>query len=230
MKDQGACIIDIGGESTRPGSQPVSAGEQIARVIPVIKGIRAESDIPISIDTCIPDVAEAALESGAGMINSINGMETPGMAELAAGYCVPVCVMHMQGTPESMQNRPRYRDASGEIADYLLSRVIHLGETGIPRERILVDPGIGFGKSLENNLDLLRSLEWIGIHTGCRVLLGHSRKSFLGILSGIENPSERDALTHVASVLVAGADVLRVHDVKGTATSFKVAEALGVFE
>lgn len=230
MEGEGASMIDIGGESTRPGSSPVSAEEQISRVIPVIRGIRAESGVPVSIDTSIPDVARAALSAGAGLINSINGMETPGMAEIAAETGVPVCVMHMQGTPKTMQQRPEYRDASGEIADYLLSRVEYLEEHGICRERILVDPGIGFGKNLENNLDILRSLEWIGAHTRCRVLLGHSRKSFYGMLCGVEDPSERDALTHVTSVILSGADILRVHDVRGTVAAFKIADALGVFE
>ena len=230
MAKEGASIIDVGGESTRPGSLAVSARVQTARVVPVIETIRKTSSVPVSIDTCLPRVASAAVSAGASMINSVNGMETPGMAETAAELGVPVCVMHMRGTPVTMQENPGYGDASLEIGNYLLDRVDALTGTGVKKENILVDPGIGFGKRLEDNLELLRSLEWLKVHTGCRVLLGHSRKSFLGSISGIEDPVERDSLTHVVSVLQRGADIVRVHDVPGTEASFRLAEKMGVFQ
>lgn len=229
MESAGASIVDIGGESTRPGALPVTAEEQISRTIPVIRALREESGIPVSIDTCLPEVARAAADAGAGMINSVNGMETPGMAETAAELGIPVCLMHMKGKPENMQNDPCYGDASREIGDYLQKAVRRLTEAGVEKERILVDPGIGFGKRLQDNLELLGSLEWFRAHTGCRLLLGHSRKSFLGMITGIQEPGERDFLTHLVSVLARGADIIRVHDVPGTAAAFKVAGMMGVF-
>lgn len=229
MERSGASIIDVGGESTRPGALPVDPEEQMNRVIPVIEGIRERSGVPVSIDTRIPEVASAAVAAGAGLINSIDGMETPGMAKTAASLQVPVCVMHMKGTPGNMQDHPEYGDAPGEIGDYLLERVEYLESAGIKRENILVDPGIGFGKRLEDNIELLRSLEWIRRRTACRVLLGHSRKSFLGRISGIDQPRRRDFLSHIVSVLAVGADVLRVHDVPGTKASLDLAERMGVF-
>ncbi len=228
MERSGASIIDVGGESTRPGALPVDPDEQISRVVPVIQGIRETSGVPVSIDTRIPEVAAAAVAAGAGLINSIDGMETPGMAETAASLQVPVCLMHMKGVPRTMQHSPEYGDAAGEIGDYLLGRVKYLESAGIKRDSILVDPGIGFGKRLEDNMELLRSLEWIRHRTRCRVLLGHSRKSFLGMISGIDQPSGRDFLSHIVSVLARGADVLRVHDVAGTKASLDLAERMGV--
>jgi dihydropteroate synthase len=226
MEEAGADIIDIGGESTRPGSRAVSAEQQKLRVVPVIKAIREVSSVPISIDTTFPEVARAAVKAGAGMINSVNGLETHGMPELAVSLELPVVVMHMKGTPETMQGKPFYRDATGEITDYLVSRVEALVKLGMPRELILVDPGIGFGKRLEDNLELIRSLKWIAAVTECRVLMGHSRKSFLGSITGIQKPDLRDSVTHVVTVLAEGADVVRVHDVQGTVAAFKVAEAV----
>ena len=226
MQEAGADIIDIGGESTRPGSRAVSVEQQKLRVVPVLKAIREVSSVPISIDTTIPEVARAAVKAGAGMINSVNGLETPGMLELAVSLELPVVLMHMKGAPETMQEKPFYRDAAGEITDYLVSRVEALVKLGMPRELILVDPGIGFGKRLEDNLELIRSLKWIAAVTGCRVLLGHSRKSFLGSITGIQKPGLRDSVSHVVTVLAEGADVVRVHDVQGTVAAFKVAGAV----
>jgi dihydropteroate synthase len=226
MEKAGADIIDIGGESTRPGSHSVSAEKQISRVIPVIMKIRERTSIPLCIDTCLPDVAQAAVEAGAGMVNSIDGMETPGMAELAVSLGVPVAVMHKKGIPATMQINPSYSDVEREVAHYLLSRVLFLVSKGLSRECILVDPGIGFGKTLENNLSLLRSLEWIGSLTGCRVLLGHSRKTFLKTVTGIELPDERDSVTHIVTSQIRGADMVRVHDVPGTVAALKLTSAL----
>jgi dihydropteroate synthase len=226
MEEAGAAIIDVGGESTRPGSKTVSAGEQRSRVIPVIKAIRELSSVPVSIDTCVPSVAEAAVEAGAGMVNSINGMETPGMVELAVSLSVPVVVMHMKGTPENMQVEPFYSDASAEVQEYLVSRVQTLLRAGLQKKKIIVDPGIGFGKRPGDNLVLINSMKELGIITGCRTLLGHSRKSFLGSITGIEKPDRRDGVTHAVTTHVNGVDILRVHDVEGTVAALKVAEAL----
>lgn len=226
MEKSGAHIIDIGGESTRPGARSVSAMEQRSRVLPVIEAIRQRTEVPISIDTCIPEVVEAAVKAGAGMINSINAMETPGMIELAASMGLPVVLMHMKGIPGTMQNGPFYGDASREIAHYLLYRVEALVKAGLPREKILVDPGIGFGKRQEDNIALIHALEWIGIHTGCRVLLGHSRKSFLKGITGIDQADQRDSVSHIVTVMAEGADVVRVHDVPGTVAALKLSDLL----
>ncbi|PIE53625.1 dihydropteroate synthase [Candidatus Fermentibacteria bacterium] len=229
MAENGADIIDVGGESTRPGSLPVPEKEQIERTVPVIRGIREKSDVPISIDTTLPGVAEAACAAGAGLINSIDAMETPGITCLAAGLKVPVCIMHMKGIPETMQQNPEYGDVAGEVTNYLLKRVKRLCEKGIDRRKIIVDPGIGFGKTLEHNLSLIRSMAAIRMETGCRVLLGHSRKSFLGMLTDVNNPAERDWLTHLVTVLSKDADFVRVHDVRGTSLALKTAKALESF-
>ncbi len=215
MHRQGASVIDVGGESTRPGSEPITPEEQIARVVPVIRGIRRLSDVPISIDTTLPEVARAALDAGADIINSIDGMETPGMPELAGDTGAAVILMHMRGTPRDMQECPEYIDAPGEIAEYLLNRIGVLEKAGVDRARIIVDPGIGFGKRPWDNLRLIQTLPWLRRTTGCRVLLGHSRKSFLGFISDEPDPLRRDAATALLSALSAGmADMLRVHEVR----------------
>ncbi len=160
------------------------------------------------------------------MINSINGMETQGMTEFAVSQELPVVLMHMKGSPETMQTKPFYGDAPDEIGHYLLSRVESIVKAGLPREKIIVDPGIGFGKRLEDNIALIHSLEWIGILTGCRVLLGHSRKSFLKNLSGINQADQRDSVSHLVTATVRGAGIVRVHDVPGTVAALKVSSAL----
>lgn len=215
MHEQGAGIIDVGGESTRPGSRATGADEQIGRVVPVIEGLRRASDAIISIDTTDPAVAEAALDAGASIINSVNGMETPGMAALAVGTGAGVVLMHMRGVPETMQKNPGYESAPSEVALYLLDRVEELAAAGVERSRIMVDPGIGFGKRPWDNLELVNSTPWLRRVTGCRVVLGHSRKSFLGLLSGETEPAARDSATALVSALSADrADILRVHDVR----------------
>ena len=214
MHGQGACVIDVGGESTRPGSLPVSGDEQLERVVPVIRGLRRASDVIISVDTTDPSVARAAIDAGARIINSVNGMETPGMAGLAAETGVGVILMHMRGVPETMQQNPSYSHAPSEVALYLLNRVEELAGAGVERSRIMVDPGIGFGKRPWDNLGLVNSTQWIRRITGCRVVLGHSRKSFLGLLSGEAEPAGRDTATALISALSADrADILRVHNV-----------------
>ncbi len=228
MAEQGAALVDVGGESTRPGSGWVSAEEQISRVIPVISAIRERCGVPVSVDTRLPEVARTAVAAGAGMINSVNALESPGMADAAAELGVPVCLMHMLGTPDTMQDDPGYTDVIDEVGEYLLKAVERAVSAGVRKERILVDPGIGFGKRLEDNLALLGSLEHLKRHTGCRVLLGHSRKSFIKAVTGIKDPGERDCVTHIVSILARGADMVRVHDVAGSSSAFAVADALGV--
>ncbi|MFO7626296.1 MAG: dihydropteroate synthase [Candidatus Fermentibacteraceae bacterium] len=215
MHEQGASIVDVGGESTRPGSRPTSRDEQLERVIPVISGLSRKSDVLISVDTVEPEVARAALAAGARIINSVNGMESRGMAELAAETGAGVIVMHMRGDPATMQQNPRYSHAPSEIALYLLNRVNELVEAGVERSRIMVDPGIGFGKRPWDNLGLINSAPWLRRVTGCRIVLGHSRKSFLGLLSGETEPARRDSASALVSALSADrVDILRVHNVK----------------
>jgi dihydropteroate synthase len=215
MHEQGACVIDVGGESTRPGSLATSRDEQLERILPVISGLSRKSDVLVSVDTVEPVVARAAIGAGARIINSVNGMETPGMAELAAESGAGVIVMHMRGEPATMQDNPRYAHAPSEVALYLLDRVNELVRAGVDRSRIMVDPGIGFGKRPWDNLGLINSAPWLRRVTGCRVVLGHSRKSFLGLLCGEAEPARRDSASALVSALSADrADVLRVHNVR----------------
>ncbi|PIE68458.1 MAG: dihydropteroate synthase, partial [Deltaproteobacteria bacterium] len=183
--NDGADIIDVGGESTRPFAEPVSTSEELQRVIPAIKLIRSLYDIPISIDTTKAEVAEAALQAGASMLNDISALEKdPHMVEVAARYTVPVVIMHMQGSPEDMQLNPAYDQVVEEINTYFSERLAFLEQAGIGRERIIIDPGIGFGKTLEHNLVILANIKAFKPH-GCPVLIGHSRKSFFEHLLGI---------------------------------------------
>jgi dihydropteroate synthase len=227
MAEEGADVIDVGGESTRPGSSPVGAEEQIRRVVPVIRAIASGCDTPVSVDSRSAEVVSAALDAGASMVNDTSALGDPDMPSVVSSAGVPVVLMHMQGTPGTMQSDPSYGDVLGEVRQFLEERIAVAVDRGIPRERILVDPGIGFGKRLEHNIVLLERLGDLKT-TGCRVVLGHSRKSFLGLLTGEGDASSRDVFTHVVSVLLRGtADVLRVHDVKGTVRSLGVAEAVG---
>jgi dihydropteroate synthase len=214
MENEGAAIIDIGGESTRPGSAPVSDEEQIERVVLVIQALSEKISVPISIDTCKYEVAKAALEAGAGMLNDITAFSDERMAELAAKYEVPVVLMHMQGTPATMQAEPKYNDVVGEVVEYLVGRAKRAEDFGIARNMIFIDPGIGFGKTLEHNVLLLRNINKF-IATGYRVLAGTSRKSFIGKLTGRQNPSERvfGTAATVALCAAAGVSIVRVHDV-----------------
>ena len=228
MANEGAAIIDVGPESTQPGAQSVSAGEQTKRAIPVIEALCNNVDIPISIDTYNHEVAKAALEAGAAMINDITALSDERMGKLAAREQVPVVLMHMQGTPQTMQAEPKYDDVVAEVLDFLLDRAKRAEQFGIPKERIFIDPGIGFGKTLEHNLLLLRNLdEFVG--SGYRVLVGTSRKSFIAKVTGKENPAERTFGTAatVALSVTAGVSVLRVHDVAQMVDVIKVAKALG---
>jgi dihydropteroate synthase len=214
MAADGAAISDVGGESTRPGSAPVSARQQIERVLPVIEALYKKIDVPISIDTYNVEVAKAALEAGAAMINDITALNNERMAEFAAEHEVPVVLMHMQGSPATMQVEPKYEDVVGEVLDFLLSRAKRAERYGISQERIFIDPGIGFGKTLEHNLLLLKNIEKF-VATDYRVLVGTSRKSFIGKVTGRENPDQRIFGTAATVTLcaAAGVSIVRVHDV-----------------
>lgn len=214
MVRQGAAIIDIGPESTRPGAAPVAAVEQIRRAVPVIQKLREQVNVPISIDTRQPAVAEAALEAGAAMLNDISALEDEAMAVLAAQQQIPVILMHMQGTPETMQQTPQYDDVVAEVLEFLMERAKYAEVMGIARERIFLDPGIGFGKTADHNLCLLKRLE-LFCELGYRVLIGTSRKRFIGQITGKDQPAERVAGTAATVALAAmkGASIVRVHDV-----------------
>ena len=227
MVADGAAIIDIGGESTRPGSASVSTEQQIERVVPVIEALCEKTDVPISIDTYNVEVAGAALEAGAAMINDITALNNEQMAELAAGHEVPVVLMHMQGSPATMQVEPKYEDVVGEVLEFLLSRAKRAEHYGIPKERIFIDSGIGFGKTLEHNLLLLKNIDRF-VSAGHRVLVGTSRKSFLGKIIGRENPGQRifGTAATVALCAEAGVSIVRVHDVAEMVDVIKVANSI----
>jgi dihydropteroate synthase len=227
MAAAGAALIDVGGESTRPGSAPVPAAEQIRRVVPVIEALAAKVRIPLSIDTHDPEVARAALDAGASIVNDITALADARIAQLAAGRQVPIVLMHMQGTPATMQIEPHYDDVVTEVRDFLVARGGVAQESGIPQERIFLDPGIGFGKSLDHNLLLLKHLDVL-VATGYRVLVGPSRKRFLGTLTGRENPADRifGTAATVALCAAAGVSVVRVHDVGPMRDVLKVTQAI----
>jgi len=214
MVVEGADIIDIGGESTRPGSEPVTIEEEIERTIPVIETIVKEIHIPISIDTCKSEVARRALDAGASMVNDISGLRfDPKMPQVVAEYKVPVVVMHIKGTPGDMQKNPVYEALIPEILDYLRESIRTALESGIPEDRIIIDPGIGFGKTYEHNLELIRNLKEFKT-LGYPILIGLSRKSFINnIYESL--PSERLEGTLVSNAVsvINGANILRVHDV-----------------
>jgi len=227
MAAQGAAIIDVGGESTRPGSQPVPPAEQIRRVVPIIGALAEKIDIPISIDTHHVEVARAALLAGASILNDITALSDPQLAELAAQQQVPVILMHMQGTPATMQVEPHYADVVTEVRDFLLGRCERARSFGIPKERLFLDPGIGFGKTLAHNLRLLKHLDRL-VATGYRVLVGASRKAFLGKLTGKEKPADRvfGTAATVALCAAAGVSIVRVHDVGQMQDVAKVTNAV----
>ena len=214
MAAEGAAIIDVGPESTRPGAEPVSLQEQTRRAVPVIEALSKKVKIPISIDTYRCEVARAALGAGAAMINDITALSDERMGKLAAERQVPVVLMHMQGTPATMQAKPKYDDVVAEVLQFLLERAKRAERFGIPKERIFIDPGIGFGKTLEHNLLILRNIDKF-VATGYQVLVGTSRKSFIGKITGEENPAARifGTAATVALCAAAGVSIVRVHDV-----------------
>jgi dihydropteroate synthase len=229
MRDEGADIIDIGGESTRPNSEPVSMEEELRRTLPVVQAL-AQRGIPVSIDTSKPEVARQALEAGAGIVNDVTAFSDPGMAPLCAQHGCTVCLMHMKGTPRTMQQDPTYEDVVAEVRDFLLERTQHAEAQGIARESIWIDPGIGFGKTVEHNLQLLRNLDEF-VLTGYNVLIGVSRKSFIGRILNPETPLPADQRlegTLAAQVLAQamGAKIIRAHDVKESRRAIEMAKAI----
>lgn len=223
---QGADILDVGGESTRPGATPVPLDEELRRVIPVIEGLAAKSRVPISIDTYKPEVMQAAIVAGASIVNDVFALQQPGALEAVAASNAGVCLMHSQGTPQTMQLDPQYRDVVREVYDFLRDRMAACEAHGIVRERIVLDPGFGFGKRSVHNIALLRELN-ILCELGQPVLVGLSRKSVLGQLTG----NDVDARLHAslsAAVISAmkGARILRVHDVKATVDALRIVTAV----
>jgi dihydropteroate synthase len=224
---QGAAIIDVGGESTRPGAEPVGAEEELRRVIPVIEGLAAASTgVTISIDSSKLEVVSAALDAGATFVNDVTAFRAaPALAELVAQRGAHCCLTHMQGEPRTMQDAPHYADVVGEVRDFLAERAAFAQAAGIPRQRIVIDPGIGFGKTVEHNLELLASLDRL-VELGYPVMVGTSRKSFLGRLTG-RGEDERLAATVATNVIafLHGARIFRVHDVAAVADALAVAAA-----
>jgi len=226
MAAAGADIIDIGGESTRPGSLVVEVQQELDRVIPLIESIVAECDIPVSVDTSKPEVMETAVRAGACMINDVFALRREGALEIAATLGVPVCLMHIQGGPRDMQCDPQYSDVVGEVSDFLLARADCCELAGIPKQDIIIDPGLGFGKTLQHNIDLFKAIPAF-VATGYPVLVGISRKTMLGQLSG-KAVDQRLPASLSAAVLAAqsGAAIIRVHDVDETVDALKIASAL----
>lgn len=226
LVDEGADIIDIGGESTRPGSQSVDAEEELRRISPLLDALVTEA-IPISVDTSKPEVMQYAIKVGAAMINDVNALRAPGALEVvAASKTISVCLMHMQGKPEDMQNNPRYEDIVDDVHHFLKGRIQAAVAQGIAFERIVIDPGFGFGKTLQHNLSLLRRLDQFN-RLGVPVLVGISRKSMLGMITG--NPVDQRIHESVAAALIAlinGATIVRVHDVKATKDALAVYTAI----
>ncbi len=230
LAEEGAEIIDVGGESTRPGAERVTAAEQIRRVIPVIEALREAlpADRCISIDTTLGEVAEAALAAGAGLINDISaGRDDPGIFQIAAKRQVPIVLVHMQGSPKTMQDNPSYRDVVAEVLEFLQARAEAAQQAGILRSHILIDPGIGFGKRKLDNLKLLAHLDRC-VATGWPVLLGTSRKRFMGQVLEVTDPTELVAATVATTALgvMAGVKVFRVHDVRENRQALEVAWAI----
>jgi dihydropteroate synthase len=228
MQTDGADIIDIGGESTRPGSEPVSVRDEISRTIPVIQSLVKAANIPVSIDTCKSQVADAALSAGASIVNDISGLRfDKKMAHVIARHKAPVAIMHIKGTPKNMQNNPVYKALIPEIMDSLRESIAIAEQAGIPGDRIIIDPGIGFGKTVAHNLEIIRRLdEFAGFEKP--VLLGPSRKSFIGKVLGDLPVTERleGTAAAVAAAILKGAHILRVHDVKEMVRVARLADAI----
>lgn len=227
MVEEGAGMIDVGGESTRPGADPVAAAEERARVVPVIEALRRVLPVPLSVDTCKAEVARAALDAGADVVNDVTALRDPAMAAAVSAAGCGVVLMHMRGTPRTMQVDPRYDDVVREVTDELEAALGRAVDAGVDQERVVVDPGIGFAKTTDHNLRLVARLEALG-RLGRPVLLGVSRKAFLGKLLGGAPPEERAVATAAACVagLLHGARVFRVHDVRPVVEALRVAEAI----
>ena len=224
---EGADLLDIGGESTRPGAAEVSIDEELRRVMPVVEGLARATRVPISIDTSKPEVMRAAVEAGAGMINDVYGLRRDGALDTAAALGVPVVLMHMQGEPRGMQEAPDYDEVVGDVHRFLAERIFSAEMAGIDKKRIVVDPGFGFGKTTAHNLALLAQLARF-VELGVPVLAGLSRKRSIGALTGREAPAERMAGSVAAHLIAAqrGARILRVHDVAQTVDALKIWNAV----
>ncbi|SIO20451.1 dihydropteroate synthase [Singulisphaera sp. GP187] len=224
---EGAAILDIGGESSRPGSEPVSLEEELRRVVPVVEALATRVDVPISVDTTKAEVARQALQAGAAIVNDISALGSdPELTRVVVEAGAGVVLMHMQGVPRTMQADPRYNDVVGEVLEFLERRIAWAEAIGIPRARIAIDPGIGFGKTVEHNLLILRNIDRFA-NLGCVVLIGTSRKGVLGVLTG-RPVGERGAATVASSLAagVGGASVVRVHDVAPMVDAIKVWTAI----
>jgi dihydropteroate synthase len=219
--EDGADILDIGGESTRPGAAAAGLQEELDRVMPVLEAMR-DSGVPVSIDTQKPEVMRAAIAAGASMINDVNALQADGAVEACAASSIAVCLMHKQGTPQTMQQNPQYEDVVREVKSFLLARAAACENAGIAANRIVIDPGFGFGKTVEHNFDLLRQLSSL-VDSGYAVLAGYSRKSSLGSVTG--RPVDERLAASLAAALIAaqnGAKILRVHDVRETVDVLKI--------
>jgi len=226
MVEQGAAIIDIGGESTRPGAEAVDLQQELDRVLPVLETLARNLDVPISVDTSKPEVMTAARDAGAGLINDVYALRAEGALAAAAETGLPVCLMHMKGEPRTMQQQPQYEDVVSEITGFLQQRVQAAESAGIQRDKIVVDPGFGFGKTLEHNLALLRDLSSLK-SLGLPVLAGLSRKSMIGM--ALDLPVEQRLNASIALALIAvseGAAIVRVHDVRETVEAIRMYETV----
>jgi dihydropteroate synthase len=227
LAGEGAAIIDVGGESTRPGAAPVDVNEELRRVIPVIEKLVERLALPVCVDTCKPEVMRAAIAAGASMINDVTALRAPGAVEAVAESGVAVCLMHMQGEPRTMQNQPRYTDVLVEVRDFLRGRVACCVEAGISVSRLVIDPGFGFGKTLEHNLELLRRLPEL-VADGHPVLAGLSRKSMIGKLTGrMDGERLGGSLALATLAILSGARIVRAHDVAPTIDAIRIIAALG---
>lgn len=227
LAEEGADLLDVGGESTRPGAEDVSAEEEIRRVVPLIERLAAATTLPISIDTSKPEIMRAAVNAGAGLINDVFALRREGALDAAAELRMPVCLMHMQGEPRSMQADPQYDDVVGEVHRFLTDRLFACELAGIDRRKVLVDPGFGFGKNLEHNLALLRATARFA-ELGAGVFIGLSRKSMIGQITGRTEPAARAAGSVAAALIAAqrGAVIIRVHDVAPTVDALAVWHAV----
>ena len=226
MQDAGADIIDVGGESTRPGAQAVPLQQELDRVIPVIEAIAPQLSVPVSIDTSKPEVMREAVEAGAGMINDVYALRQDDALQAAADLAVPVCLMHMLGDPRVMQQNPVYDDVSAEVKSFLLERAEQCELSGIPQQNIVLDPGFGFGKTLQQNLDLFHDLPEL-VASGYPVLVGMSRKAMIGQLTGREMQGRvPGSITAAVLAAQAGAAIVRVHDVAETRDALEVTKTL----
>ena len=226
MVEEGARIIDVGGESTRPGASPAPLGEELARVVPLIAALRAETDAFISVDTSKPDVMRAAVDAGADIINDVRGLREPGALAVAAATRAGLCLMHMQGEPRTMQDAPRYADVVADVRGFLAERIRACREAGIDASRLTIDPGFGFGKRIADNLVLLKSLAHLA-DLGVPIAVGLSRKSMLAKLTGREVVDRMAGSVALATIAVLhGARIVRAHDVAATVDAVRVAAAV----